>query len=141
MVTSRHLRPVAALSICLAGRRPFAGKESQGPLPPVPGCGALLHHGLEFLSFTAAAAEASQAVRAGGISHPGFNPGVVGAFEFILAGRSLAQWRPDSSPARLTDWLELLGFLRWRTPALMDAYRPRCKHQWLDRMALLLSAW
>lgn len=97
----------------------------------------LLHHGLDFcLSPRTLLREASQAVRAGGhIIILGFNPWSSWGLNHF-AGRSWLSEAGFVSPARLADWLEVLGFAVEKR--INGCYRPPlAKQKWLDRMVFL----
>lgn len=112
-------------------------EESQWPFAPQSLDVVLLHHGLDFcLSPRTLLREASQAVRAGGhMIILGFNPWSSWGLNHF-AGRSWLSEAGFVSPARLTDWLELLGFAVEKR--INGCYRPPlATHKWLDRMAFI----
>lgn len=85
--------------------------ESYWPFAPHSLDAVLLHHGLDFcLSPRTVLREASQTVRAGGhLLIFGFNPWSLWGMNHLL-GREWFSEAGFVSPARLVDWLELLGF-------------------------------
>lgn len=108
--------------------------EDQWPFAPQSVDVVLLHHGLDFcLSPRTLLREASQAVRAGGhMIIFGFNPWSAWGLNHF-AGRSWLSEAGFVSPARLTDWLELLGFAVEKR--VDGCYRPPFATQkWLDRL-------
>ncbi|MBL4611637.1 MAG: SAM-dependent methyltransferase [Pseudomonas sp.] len=109
-------------------------EESQWPFAPQSIDVVLLHHGLDFcLAPRTLLREAGQAVRAGGhLLIFGFNPwGTWGWNHF--AGRSWLSEAGFVSPARLVDWLEVLGFAVEKR--IDGCYRPPLKTQrGLDRL-------
>lgn len=112
-------------------------EEAQWPFSPQSLDVVVLHHGLDFcLTPRSLLREASQAVRAGGhIFIFGFNPwSAWGASHF--AGRGWFSEAGFVSPARLVDWLELLGFAVEKR--IDGCYRPPLKSEaWLERLQRL----
>ncbi|SDS39985.1 Methyltransferase domain-containing protein [Halopseudomonas xinjiangensis] len=109
-------------------------EESQWPFAPQSLDVVVLHHGLDFcLTPRSLLREASQAVRAGGhMLIFGFNPwSLWGASHFT--GRGWFSEAGFVSPARLTDWLELLGFAVEKR--VDGCYRPPLASEaWLGRL-------
>jgi SAM-dependent methyltransferase len=109
--------------------------ESQWPFAPQSLDVVLLHHGLDFcLAPRTLLREAGQAVRAGGhILVFGFNPWSSWGWNHF-AGRSWLSEAGFVSPARLSDWLEVLGFAVEKR--IDGCYRPPLKTQrGLDRLS------
>lgn len=109
--------------------------ESQWPFAPQSLDAVLLHHGLDFcLAPRTLLREAGQAVRAGGhILVFGFNPWSSWGWNHF-AGRSWLSEAGFVSPARLSDWLEVLGFAVEKR--IDGCYRPPLKTQrGLDRLS------
>lgn len=109
-------------------------EETQWPFAPQSLDVVVLHHGLDFcLSPRSLLREASQAVRAGGhMLIFGFNPWSAWGFNHF-AGRGWFSEAGFVSPARLVDWLELLGFAVEKR--IDGCYRPPLASQpWLDRL-------
>lgn len=99
----------------------------------------VLHHGLDFsLSPRALLREASQAVRAGGhLLIFGFNPMSTWGWQHYF-GRSWFGEAGFVSPARLVDWLELLGFAVEKR--IDGCYRPPlASSTWLQRLDFMES--
>lgn len=116
--------------------RPCAlpAEETHWPFAPHSLDAVVLHHGLDFcLSPRSLLREASQAVRAGGhLLVFGFNPWSTWGVNHF-AGREWFSEAGFVSPARLTDWLELLGFAVEKR--VDGCYLPPLKSQaWLDRL-------
>lgn len=111
--------------------------EAHWPFAPNSLDVVLLHHGLDFcLSPRSLLREAGLAVRAGGhLLIFGFNPWSSWGLNHFI-GR---QWFSEAgfvSPARLTDWLELLGFAVEKR--IDGCYLPPLKSAaWLNRMSAI----
>lgn len=109
--------------------------EAHWPFAPNSLDVVVLHHGLDFcLSPRSLLREASLAVRAGGhLLVFGFNPWSSWGLNHFI-GR---QWFSEAgfiSPARLTDWLELLGFAVEKR--IDGCYLPPLKSAaWLERLS------
>jgi len=119
----------------LAGEAVLPVEETHWPFAPHSLDVVLLHHGLDFcLSPRSLLREASQAVRAGGhLLVFGFNPWSCWGLNHF-AGRDWFSEAGFISPARLTDWLDLLGFAVEKR--VDGCYRPPLKSQaWLGRLA------
>ena len=117
----------------------IATEEARWPFAPQALDVVVLHHGLDFsLSPRALLREASQAVRAGGhLLIFGFNPLSTWGWQHYL-GRDWFGEAGFVSPARLEDWLELLGFAVEKR--LDGCYRPPlASPTWLRRLAFLES--
>ncbi len=111
--------------------------ETSWPFAPHSLDVVLLHHGLDFcLSPRSLLREASQAVRAGGhLLVFGFNPWSCWGLNHF-AGRDWFSEAGFISPARLTDWLELLGFAVEKR--VDGCYRPPLNSSaWLERFSWL----
>ncbi|SDS11773.1 Methyltransferase domain-containing protein [Halopseudomonas litoralis] len=118
----------------LAGPLALPAEETQWPFAPHSLDAVVLHHGLDFcLSPRSLLREASQAVRAGGhLLVFGFNPWSSWGVNHF-AGREWFSEAGFVSPARLTDWLELLGFAVEKR--VDGCYLPPLKSQaWLHRL-------
>ena len=118
----------------LAGPAALPVEETQWPFAPHSLDAVVLHHGLDFcLSPRSLLREASQAVRAGGhLLVFGFNPWSSWGLNHF-AGRDWFSEAGFISPARLTDWLELLGFAVEKR--VNGCYLPPLKSEaWLDRL-------
>lgn len=119
----------------LTGPAALPVDEAHWPFAPSSLDVVVLHHGLDFcLSPRSLLREAGQAVRAGGhLLIFGFNPWSSWGLNHFT-GR---QWFSEAgfiSPARLTDWLELLGFVVEKR--IDGCYLPPLKSQtWLDRLS------
>lgn len=114
-------------------------EETSWPFAPHTLDTVLLHHGLDFcLSPRSLLREASQAVRAGGhLLIFGFNPWSCWGINHFV-GRSWFSEAGFISPARLTDWLELLGFAVEKR--VDGCYRPPLDSSvWLERFRALDS--
>lgn len=123
----------------LAGQGGLPVEEASWPFAPHSLDVVLLHHGLDFcLSPRSLLREASQAVRAGGhLLIFGFNPWSCWGFNHFI-GRDWFSEAGFISPARLTDWLELLGFAVEKR--VDGCYRPPLNSPvWLERFRLLDS--
>lgn len=123
----------------LSGQGGLPVEEASWPFAPHSLDVVLLHHGLDFcLSARSLLREAGQAVRAGGhLLIFGFNPWSCWGINHFI-GRDWFSEAGFISPARLTDWLELLGFAVekrvdgcYRPPLNSGAWLERLK--WLDR--------
>ena len=117
----------------------IASEEAHWPFAPQALDVVVLHHGLDFsLSPRALLREARQAVRAGGhLLIFGFNPLSTWGWQHYL-GRDWFGEAGFVSPARLEDWLELLGFAVEKR--LDGCYRPPlASPTWLQRLAFLES--
>lgn len=121
----------------LGGQGGLPIEETSWPFAPHSLDVVLLHHGLDFcLSPRSLLREASQAVRAGGhLLIYGFNPwSCWGVNHFV--GRDWFSEAGFISPARLTDWLELLGFAVEKR--VDGCYRPPLNSSaWLERFRLI----
>lgn len=116
-----------------AGQGGLPVEETSWPFAPHTLDVVLLHHGLDFcLSPRTLLREASQAVRAGGhLLIFGFNPWSCWGINHF-SGRDWFSEAGFISPARLTDWLELLGFAVEKR--VDGCYRPPLKSSaWLQR--------
>ena len=114
-------------------------EETSWPFAPHTLDAVLLHHGLDFcLSPRSLLREASQAVRAGGhLLIFGFNPWSCWGINHFI-GRDWFSEAGFISPARLTDWLELLGFAVEKR--VDGCYRPPLNSSvWLERFKPLDS--
>ena len=123
----------------LAGPAVLPVEETQWPFAPHSLDAVILHHGLDFcLSPRSLLREAGQAVRAGGhLLVFGFNPWSSWGFNHF-AGRDWFSEAGFISPARLTDWLELLGFAVEKR--VDGCYRPPLNSGvWLERFKPLDS--
>ena len=109
--------------------------DSHWPFAPQSLDMVLLHHGLDFcLSPRTLLREASQTVRAGGhLFIFGFNPWSLWGVKHLTG----SEWFSEAGfvdPARLVDWLELLGFMVEKRVG--GCYRPPLKSaRWLHRLA------
>lgn len=118
----------------LAGPACIPAEEAQWPFAPQSLDVVVLHHGLDFcLAPRTVLREASQSVRAGGhLLIFGFNPWSAWGLNHI-AGRGWFSEAGFISPARLVDWLELLGFSVEKR--IDGCYRPPLASQsWLERL-------
>ena len=116
-----------------AGQGGLPVDETSWPFAPHSLDVVLLHHGLDFcLSPRSLLREASQAVRAGGhLLIFGFNPWSCWGINHFV-GRDWFSEAGFISPARLTDWLELLGFAVEKR--VDGCYRPPLESAvWLQR--------
>jgi SAM-dependent methyltransferase len=122
----------------IAGRSgSIAVEEVRWPFSPQSLDVVMLHHALDFsLSPRALLREASQTVRAGGhLLIFGFNPWSAWGCSHYL-GHSWLGEAGFVSPARLVDWLELLGFAVEKR--LDGCYRPPLvSPAWLQRLSCL----
>lgn len=108
--------------------------ESYWPFAPHSLDAVLLHHGLDFcLSPRTVLREASQTVRAGGhLLIFGFNPWSLWGMNHLV-GREWFSEAGFVSPARLVDWLELLGFAVEKRQG--GCYRPPlASARWLEHL-------
>ena len=121
----------------LTGPETLPIDEAHWPFSPDSLDVVVLHHGLDFcLSPRRLLREAGQAVRAGGhLLIFGFNPWSSWGLSHFVGH----QWFSEAgfiSPARLTDWLELLGFAVEKR--IDGCYLPPLKSQaWLERLSSL----